>query len=146
MKFSTRARYAIRSMTEFARRTAKNRPVSLATIAKCTNISRRYLEQIVISLKSARLLRSVPGRHGGYLLTKPPRKILIGQIVEAMIGPVNVVECVGNPTMCMKSDGCACRTIYTLINKGINQVLNDYSLDDMLDERHEGKIGRHRRN
>jgi Rrf2 family protein len=106
--------------------------ISLDRVSEKTKISKRYLEQLAIALRHAALLRSVSGRHGGYLLTRLPKDIKIGEIVEAAIGRVNIVECVLNPDSCMRSDDCECRLVYGLINSRIAEVLNENSLADLM--------------
>jgi Rrf2 family protein len=133
MKLSTRARYAVRCMIEFARRADGGHPTSLEKIANATQISRRYLEQLVIVLKGAALLRSVSGRKGGYCLAKAADQIRIGEIFEAAIGPINVVDCVRIPGTCLRAEWCECRLVYLLINERIREVLNEYSLADLSD-------------
>jgi Rrf2 family protein len=131
MKLSTRARYALRAMIAIARSTNGSKPTSLQQVADITHISRRYLEQLAISLKRARLLRGLSGKGGGYVLARSPQEIKIGQIFEAAIGPVNIVECVGHPDQCLRAVFCECRAIYSLINQKINRVLNEISLADI---------------
>jgi Rrf2 family cysteine metabolism transcriptional repressor len=134
MKFSTRARYALRSMITIARLSNKNgKPASLEQVAKVTQISRRYLEQLAIALKNARLLRGISGKGGGYLLASPPEEIKIGRIIEAAIGPISIVDCIRQPESCLKTDLCECRLVYLLINTRITQVLNEFSLADLAD-------------
>ena len=96
---------------------------------------RRYLEQLVIGLKNASLIRGVSGKVGGYCLTKPAGEIKIGAIIESAIGPVNIVDCVSDPRQCLKADVCECRLLWTLINGCISDVLNEFSLADMLDKK-----------
>lgn len=133
MRLSTRARYALRMMLDVARNGRTGDPVSLANVAERTGISRGYLEQLALALRSARLVRGVSGRHGGYKLTTPPTEITVGQIVEAAIGPVYLVDCLEDPTTCVRAEYCECRVIYALINRRIQEVLREYTLADLLD-------------
>ena len=133
MKLSTRARYALRMMVEMVKLANGEEKVSLSQIAKSSGLPRRYLEQLTIGLKNASLIRGTSGKSGGYILAASPDKIRIGQIVEASIGPVNVVECVLEPEMCLKADCCNCRRIYSLINEKITEVLDDFSLADLAE-------------
>jgi len=103
MKLSTRARYAIRMMVEFAKR-AGNEPVSLGEVAESTQLPKRYLDQLAMGMKTGALLTSVRGRGGGYQLTRPAEEISLGQVTEAAIGPINVVECVLRPEVCPRSE------------------------------------------
>jgi Rrf2 family transcriptional regulator, cysteine metabolism repressor len=135
LKLSTRARYALRLMLEIAKQADRNIPVSLHQVARQAEMPRRYLEQLVIGLKNASLIRGVSGKVGGYCLTKPAGEIKIGAIIESAIGPVNIVDCVSDPRRCLKADVCECRLLWSLINGRISDVLNEFSLADMLDKK-----------
>jgi len=128
MKLKTRARYALRSMIEIARATHVDQPVSLERVARRTGISRRYLEQLTRCLRETELVISIRGRSGGYLLARSAEDIKVGQIVEAVIGPINIVDCVMRPEQCLIADVCECREIYKAINERVLQAMNDYSL------------------
>jgi Rrf2 family iron-sulfur cluster assembly transcriptional regulator len=108
-------------------------PVSLGDVAESTGISRRYLDQLAMGLKASLLIRSMRGRGGGYQLSRAADEISVGQIIEAAIGPVNVVECVRRPEVCLKSDCCECRWLYERINDGITNLLNGMSLAQLVD-------------
>lgn len=133
MKLSAKARYTLRVMVTLARMTDGVQPVSLAKLSERARIPYRFLEKLVTSLKKASLLLPVSGRAGGYLLARPAAEIRVGQIIEAGIGPINVVRCVKHPQVCLLSDICECRFLYLRINNGILQVLNEYSLADVTD-------------
>ncbi|MBI5499114.1 MAG: Rrf2 family transcriptional regulator [Deltaproteobacteria bacterium] len=131
MKLSTRARYSLRLMVEIARRSEGGAPVSLAQAARGGDLPRRYLEQLVIGLKSADLLRGVSGKDGGYYLARPAADIRVGEIIEAAMGPIRIVDCVEDPRECMRADFCQCRTVYALINRRISEVLHEFTLEDL---------------
>jgi Rrf2 family protein len=134
MKLSTRARYALRMMVVFARQhEGGTKVVSLNEVASESNVSRRYLEQLVIGLKNGALIRGKSGKGGGYTLAQPVDQIKIRQIIESAIGPINIVECVLQPELCLKSDFCECRALYGLINKRITSVLDEIVLADLID-------------
>lgn len=133
MKLSTRARYALRMMVEIAQQTQDGTAVSLSDVADRTEMPRRYLEQLAIGLKQAELIRGIAGKGGGYLLLHPPASIGARQIIEAAIGPINIVECVGRPEICRKAQRCECRWVYLLINSRIVDVLEHISLADLAD-------------
>jgi Rrf2 family protein len=131
----------LRSMMAIARHANESKPISLEKVSRTTGISRRYLEQLAIGLKSSGLLRSVSGRGGGYYLARAADQIHLGEIVEAAIGPVNVVECAGLPETCKNSQTCEARLIYLLINRRIREVLGEFSLKDLADDAWQEKIG-----
>jgi Rrf2 family protein len=133
MKLSTRARYALRMMLDVAKYGVNGEPVSLTAVAERTDISRAYLEQVALGLRAARLLRGVSGRRGGYRLAAPPTEITVGQVLEASIGPICVVDCLEEADLCPRSEYCECRLVYGLINDRIAEVLQSYTLADLLD-------------
>ncbi len=133
MRISTRGRYALRMMLDVARHGDGGGPVSLSSVAERTGISHGYLEQLAPALRAGRLVRSVAGRHGGDRLAAPASEITIRQVIEASIGPVCVVDCVDDPASCQRSESCESRVVYALINQRITQVLDDYTLEDLLD-------------
>jgi len=133
MRLTTRARYALRLILDVARNGGEETPVSLATVSERTGISRGYLEQLALALRNARLVRGVAGRYGGYKLSEPIKNITIGRIVEAAIGPICLVDCLEDPFTCPRADFCECRIVYGLINDRIAEVLNEYTLADLLD-------------
>jgi Rrf2 family protein len=133
LKLSTRARYALRMMLDVARNGGTETPVSLAMVSERTGLSRGYLEQVAAALRSARLLRAASGRHGGYRLAGPPEEITVGNIIEATIGQVCLVDCLDDPTTCVRAEFCECRMVYSLINNRVTEVLHAYTLADLLD-------------
>jgi Rrf2 family iron-sulfur cluster assembly transcriptional regulator len=133
MKMGTRARYGLHMMMQLACESKSDGPVDITTIAERTGLSRRYLEQLAIDLKKASLIKGSRGRRGGYLLAKAVDQIKIRDIVEATIGTINVVHCVGDPSSCGKSADCECRMIWLLVNEQIRKALGAYSLADLND-------------
>jgi Rrf2 family protein len=120
-------------MVDIAQRPGAD-PVTLREIAENTEISKPYLDQVAIGLKTSALIRSMRGRGGGYQLTRPAEEISVRQIIEAAIGPINVVDCVMRPEICDRSDCCACRWVYQRINDAITNLLNGVSLDELAEK------------
>ena len=140
MKINTRARYALRMIMDIAKHSGSE-PVPLKDVAGRQNISKRYLAQLTIPLRSASILKSVWGMNGGYMLTKPPSDIRILDIVEAMDGPISIIDCVTDPNICINIEYCKCRPVYLLINKSINDVLGKYTIADLMDGNCKDEIG-----
>jgi Rrf2 family protein len=118
---------------DIARHGGEGRPVPLAAVALRTDLSHGYLEQMASSLRRARLLRGVSGRNGGYRLAKPSSEIGIGDVVEASIGPICIVDCVADPSICARAVRCETRALYCLLNRRIIQELEALTLADLLD-------------
>ncbi len=133
MRLSTRSRYGVRMMFEFALKFNQG-PVFLKEVATMQGISFKYLSKLVIPLKSAGLLQSVRGANGGYMLAKPPSEITIRMIVETLEGDVTLVECAENPNVCNRNVDCVARTIWKKADEAIMHVLEGITLQDMVEE------------
>jgi Rrf2 family iron-sulfur cluster assembly transcriptional regulator len=83
---STRGDYAARALLSLALH-ATERPTSVKEIAERTHLPQPYLEQILLSVKGAGLVRSKRGVGGGYVLARPPEEITLADIVAAVEGP-----------------------------------------------------------
>ena len=140
MKLKTKERYSLRMMMTIARLSSNEKPVGLREVSKHSGISRRYLEHLVPPLRNASLLRSIAGRGGGYVLSKPAQEIKLGEIIVAAIGPIAVTECVVDNGNCLQSDFCNCKALWSLINHRITQVLYDYSLHDLVEENWKDRV------
>jgi Rrf2 family protein len=121
-------------MLDIARHGGRETPVSLASVATRTDLSHGYLEQLAMGLRRAHLLRGVAGRKGGYLLGMPPAEIRIGDVVEASIGEVCLVDCVKTPSLCERAVRCETRALYCLLNDRIEETLQSLTLADLMDE------------
>ena len=107
-------------------------PVRIGDIARRQDISVKYLEQIIIPLKEAKLIKSVRGPKGGHMLAKPPSKINVGTIVKVLEGGIDMTECVGNPKVCERSGDCAARSVWKAATKAMDDKLRSITLSDML--------------
>ncbi|MEJ2365540.1 MAG: Rrf2 family transcriptional regulator [Deltaproteobacteria bacterium] len=134
MKISTRGRYGTRLMLDLAAHHDKG-PTPLREIAKRQDLSVKYLEQLIIPLKAAGLIRSVRGARGGYTLAKKPEKINVGQIIEILEGGMALVDCVQDPNGCERESQCLTRDIWLRMSKRLMDELSSLSLRDVLDGR-----------
>ncbi len=121
----------MRAMKEISEQTKEGKPIKLKDVANNTEIPYRYLQQLAIDLKEAGLLKTIQGRNGGHLLARPANRIKLGEIVEATIGKINIVNCVLEPKTCKKVKDCACHDVYCLLNRRMLETLNEFSLSDL---------------
>ena len=133
MKISTKARYGTRLMLELGLH-YEQRPVLLKDIARLEDISEKYLSQIIIPLKNAGLVNSFRGARGGYVLARHPAQINMREIVEALEGEINLVECVKTPASCLRTSMCVTRSLWGKMGQKMIQVLEDLTLADLVDE------------
>lgn len=138
MKLSTRARYGMRAILEIAKHYNKG-PVSIKEIARNQEISEKYLEHLLVFLRSAELIKSTRGAKGGYVLVRPPEEIRLSQIVRVLEGSLSPVDCVDTPTICNRSGFCPTRDVWSLIKHSIAQVLYSITLQGLI-EREEKKL------
>lgn len=133
MKISSRARHAVRLTLEVARMSDGQTPVQLSEIAKMTGLSRRFLEQLTIALKSHSLITGVCGRQGGYLLARPSSEISVGDVLVAVAGPITLATCAENPSSCEGNDLCESRIVWALLQKRLRSTLDKCTIADLLD-------------
>ena len=141
MKLSTKGRYGLKAMFELSLHENKE-PVPLKIIAKNQSISEQYLEQLFSSLKKSGIVTSVRGSQGGYLLARQAREISVGDILTSLEGPVHLSDCVLDEDCCENSNTCATKIVWEKIKKGIEEILDSISLQDMIDDYKKNKIDR----
>ncbi len=137
MKLSTKGRYGLRAMLDMAL-CEEEGPIASHTIAQRQEISERYLEQLLIPLKQAGLVKSIRGSQGGYILGRAPKDISVGDIIRVLEGPLAPVDCVNelNPDECKRADSCVTRLIWERVRDSIAEILDSYSLEDLVNESH----------
>jgi Rrf2 family protein len=121
-------------MVELTRELKDDNIVHLGRIAEITGLSENYLAQLAISLKNRGLLVGVSGKKGGYHLARPANQIRIAEIIEAVIGPINLTECVTHPEICLNSSFCETRLIWSIANYRVQEVLSEYTLADLVNK------------
>ena len=90
---SKKTKYGIKALTFLAKQENKT-PVQIATISKCENISLKFLESILLTLRKNGFLGSKKGKGGGYYLLKEPMDIKMTEIMRVLEGPIAMVPCV----------------------------------------------------
>lgn len=132
MKLSTKARYGVRALLDIAQHNHEG-PVLLRDIAKRQEISRNYLEQILILLKAAGLVRSERGNRGGFILAKGPSEIRLDQAVQVLEGKISLVECADDPKVCPRTLFCPTHELWGEVTAAMSQVLKSKTLQDLLE-------------
>jgi len=134
MKLSTKGRYGLRALIDLALY-SENEAVSISSIAERENISERYLEQLVGMLKKAGLVTSKRGAGGGYSLARPASEISVGDILRALEGSIDMVECPGlsSEQGCDSADACVTKYVWKRINDSINSTVEEIKLDQLVE-------------
>ncbi len=129
MLVSTKGRYALRLMMEIATK-SDNRPVSIKEVSQTQDLPAKYLEQLVRPLAKAKLLKSVRGQHGGYILARPVSEISVGEIIRASEGDVAPVYCLeDNAEICPRRAFCTTLSFWEGLDNVINEYLDSYTLE-----------------
>ena len=134
MKVSTRGDYASRALLSLALHDEGGTPTSVRDVAERTALPQPYLEQILLALKGAGLVRSKRGVGGGYVLARPPAEITLGQIVSAVDGPI-VAGDFGEPHQdgaCDHEGQCVLLAVWSDVGHQMRTYLDSFTLADMV--------------
>ena len=133
MKVSTRGDYASRALLSLALHAESAGPTSVRDIAERTGLPQPYLEQILLALKGAGLVRSKRGVGGGYVLAREPEVITLGDIVSAVDGPIAVGD-FGEPHQngaCDHEGQCVLLSIWGMVSHHMRRHLDELTLADI---------------
>lgn len=131
MKLSTKSRYGTRFMLDLAEQNSE-RFVQLKEISERQGISLKYLEQIMIPLKKARLVESSRGASGGYRLARPAGKISVGEIVATLEAGKTLTRCEVDPETCERAESCSLRNLWKETTQAVYDKLNRVHLSDLM--------------
>lgn len=128
MKVSTRGDYASRALLSLALHADGARPTSVRDIAERTGLPQPYLEQILLAIKGAGLVRSKRGVGGGYVLARPPEEISLADIVSATDGPIeNCLDAHDH-----REGHCALQDVWIQVSEQMRGLLEGFSLADLV--------------
>ncbi len=136
MKVSTRGDYASRALLSLALHCEGAGPTSVRDIAERTGLPQPYLEQILLALKGAGLVRSKRGVGGGYFLSRSAATITMGEIVSAVDGPI-VAGDFGRPHedgACEHEGQCVLLSLWSEVGDHMRQHLDSFTLSDCVDQ------------
>ena len=133
MKVSTRGDYASRALLSLALHGNGAGPTSVRDIAERTGLPQPYLEQILLALKGAGLVRSKRGVGGGYVLARDPAEITLADIVSAVDGPIAVGD-FGEPHQngaCDHEGQCVLLAVWQMVSDHMRRHLRGLTLADI---------------
>lgn len=133
MKMSTKARYGLRALVDLARN-SQTGPVSISSIAERQKISENYLEQLIAKLRKADIVKSVRGSQGGYVLSREPEKITVGEVLRTLEGDLSPVECplINEEIDCNDEDGCVTKYVWKKVSDSINDTVDKITIGELL--------------
>lgn len=128
MKLSSKSRYGLRVCYILA----ENYPahVSATVLEKGIRVSNKYIEKIMRVLIKEKLVGAERGAAGGYYLLNSPESVTVGQIVRALEEDMQFIMCVSEGNSCV----CPTKNVWKKLYRGINDVLDSITLQNMLEE------------
>ncbi len=134
MKLSKRGEYGLRALQYLAAQYGEG-PVPNKELAERNNIPYRFLEQILITLKHARVVRSQKGPQGGYTLARPPDQITLAEVVRLLDGPLAPIPCVSEtafePCGCPDMENCGLRRVMKRVRDVVAEMMENTTLADL---------------
>ena len=135
MKLSTKGRYGLRALVDLAVN-SREEAVCIQSIADRQNISESYLEQLMRLLRKAGLVQSVRGAGGGYRLARPADSISVGDVLRALEGDLEAVNCKAfqKEHPCEGADLCVTKYVWKRINDAIGQAVDSIMLEELVED------------
>lgn len=130
MKISTKGRYGLMAMFQLALEYG-NGPISIKDIALKQNLSDSYLEQLFSTLRKDKLIQSVRGAQGGYMLSRAPDKMTVGDVLRSLEGDLAPADCTRESSDCLKEEHCASKIVFMKIKNSVDEVIDSITLEDM---------------
>ncbi len=132
MNISMKSRYAVRALTELARReqSEPGRPVRLGDLADSREMPLQFLEQVFAALRRGGVVRSRRGAAGGYSLARPAADVSVLDVVAALDGVPSPAECTQG--LCDRAEECGASSVWIEAQQALEKVLSGTSIDDLL--------------
>lgn len=127
---TNKTEYALRALGYLAARPQVM--VKSSEIALQQKIPPKFLPQILNDLCRAGILDTVRGSKGGVRLKKNPKDVKIGQVVEAIQGPLRFFPCVEEAFFCSLRNRCSLKPVWSEAHKGVLKTLNKFRLKDII--------------
>lgn len=141
---SQKAKYGIRALMYLCQK-GEGKPVLIREIAETEHLPKKFLEVILLELKSAGILHSRPGRGGGYTLNRAPKSITVGRVLRLIDGPLALIPCVSQTAYapckdCPDEKTCGIRAVMKQVRDATSKVLDETTLADLIE--HQDRLSR----
>lgn len=133
MKINTKTRYGLRTLLELALNTNKQSGIFQKEIAVRQNISNRYLDHIIASLKAAGLVANVSGKKSGYKLSRRPAEISMYDIYKAFNNRMQIIECLVEENDCLKKQSCSAHEFWQNLNDCVVEHMESVKLTEIAE-------------
>jgi Rrf2 family protein len=131
-QLSKRTQYGLRALYALARNYGRG-PILIAQLSEEETIPRKFLEQILLSLKASGLVVSRKGKGGGYALVRPPEEITVAQVIRVMEGPLAPLPCASETRFrkcdeCVDIETCGTRIVMRQVRDAMAEILDATTL------------------
>ncbi len=130
MQITRQADYAVRAVLHLARN--GDQRIATSLIAEEQKIPAAFLAKIISQLSIAGFLQTSRGARGGVRLARPPKDITLLEVIEAIDGPIQLNECVGNKGWCSFDDNCPLRPVWCDAQEELVNRLKGTNFADMI--------------
>lgn len=136
---SKKTKYGIKALVYLAGKGAHN-PVLISEIAKSENISKKFLEAILLQLKKNGFLGSKMGKGGGYYLLKEPEHMTIASVYRVLEGPIAMLPCVSlnyyeKCDDCNSEEECILHKMMIQVRDRTLEVYENKTISDLLNKK-----------
>jgi Rrf2 family protein len=137
---SKKTKYGIKALVYLAKQEARV-PIQISTISKAENISQKFLETILLTLRKNGILGSKKGKGGGYYLLKDPKDVQMTTVLRLLEGPIAMIPCVSlnfyeKCDDCPDEHTCAVHKIMLKVRDSTLNILKNTSLADLSETKH----------
>jgi len=133
---SKKAKYAINALVYLAQQPL-DQPIQISTIAEHENISRKFLETILLDLRNAGIVNSKKGKAGGYHLLQAPEDVNMAEVMRIFDGPIALLPCVAHKyyqkcNECKDEANCGIRDIFADVRRETVKMLKEATLAEII--------------
>ena len=131
MKITYRGDYALKAVLDLAVHYDQGL-VTIHELAKRTQAPTKFLEQVLLDLKRGGFVESRRGKSGGYLLARPPKEVIVGDVVRFIDGPTEPIDCLEKGYRgCSDIYNCLFRKIWQQVSSATSGIVDNINFDDL---------------
>lgn len=134
MRISARGDYATRAVLDLAMHHNEGGVSQIHLIAERQHIPLKYLQNILLTLNKAGILRSRRGNLGGYYLARPPEKITLGEVIRIIDGPLAPIDCASRSAYeaCPEEAACGLKSVWVEARNALSKILDNTTFEDVI--------------
>jgi Rrf2 family protein len=134
MKFNTKTRYGVRVVLELALNAEKEGGTFQKEIAESQDVSVKYLDHIISSLKKAGLILNIGGKKSGYILARPASEITVYDVYAAFEDDLAIIDCLLSDGQCPRKGTCVMKDYWCELNDTIRESMQAMNIQLMVEK------------